>query len=189
MAVVTPGNLAQGPGTLYVGDFGADEPVNADINETPAATAWRDVGGTLGGLTLAFSNTYVELEVDQTTETPERRLTKRETQLRTQLAEVTFDNLILALVQGVTDDGVAYEAFEPDDVTSGDSPTYKAVIFDGVGGAGLRRRTFIRKVLSTENVDTSQSKEDQSVYPVTFTSHYVGGGIKSWKVVQAKPAE
>jgi hypothetical protein len=186
---VTPGNLAQGPGVLYVGDFGADEPLDSQVNETPAASAHRDVGGTLGGMTRSYEQTYSELEVDQTTETPERRLTRREAQLRTQLAEVTFDNLILALVGGEVTDGAEFEAFDPDDVTSGDSPEYKSIIFDGFGGQGLRRRVFIRKVLSTENVETAASKEDQSVYPVTFTSHFVGNGIKSWRVVAAKPAE
>lgn len=182
---VTTANLAMGPGELYVGDFDADEPLDTEVNNTPASSAWDDVGGTMGGLTLSIANTWKELEVDQVTETPERRRTKKEVSLKTQLAETTFANLTIALAGGTTTSGAGFEAYEPDDDNSADSPTYKAIIFDGVGGAGLRRRVFIRKALSTDNVDVSNSKEDQQVYPVTFTSHYVSAAVKSWRVVNA----
>lgn len=182
---VTPANLAMGPGDLYVGDFGAPEPLNSEVNGTPAVSAWTGVGGTLGGLTLTVANEWVKLEVDQLTETPERRRTNKEVMLKTQLAEVTFANLVLALAGGTTASGSGFETYEPDDDNSGDSPTYKAFIFDGFGGAGLRRRVFGRKVLSTENVDIANSKSDQTVYPVTFTTHYVSDAVRSWRVVNA----
>jgi len=35
---VTPGNLAGGPGTLYVGTFGAPEPTDLQVNGTPATS-------------------------------------------------------------------------------------------------------------------------------------------------------
>lgn len=185
---VTPGNLAMGPGELYVGAFSLTaefEPLDTEVNGTPAPSAWTNPGGTLGGLSLSIANTWKELEVDQITETPERRRTKKEVMLKTQLAEVTSANLTLAMNGGVTTSGAGFEAYEPDDDNSGDSPTYKAVIFDGFGGQGRRRRVFIRKVLSTENVDVQASKEDQSVYPVTFTSHYVSSSVRSWRKVDA----
>lgn len=183
MAVTTT-NLAMGPGELYVGDFGATEPADAAINDTPASSAWTDVGGTLGGLTFTVSQQFKELEVDQLVETPERRVTRREASFKTQLAEATLENLVLALNSGTVTSGTQ-DVFEPDTVTSGDSPDYKAAIFDGYGGAGLRRRVIMRKVLSTENVDVVASKDGQTVYPVTFMSHYVSPSIKSYKIVQA----
>jgi hypothetical protein len=184
---VTPANLAMGPGSLYVGLFGAPEPLDVQVNGTPAVSAWTDVGGTLGGLKLSVVNTFKELEVDQLTETPERRRTKKEVTLSTQLAEVTFTNLILTLVGGtVTDGGASHESYEPDNSDSSTAPQYSSIIFDGVGGAGKRRRVFMRKCLSTENVDVANSKEDQTVYPVTFTTHYVSPSIRSWRVVNSK---
>lgn len=185
---VTPGNLAMGPGTLYTGVFSATaefEPLDIEVNNTPATSAWTDVGGTLGGMTFTRAQTFKELEVDQLTETPERRTTKNEVMFKTQLAEVTFDNLVISLNGGTVTNGSGFDSYDPDDVTSGDSPTYKAIIFDGFGGGGFRRRVFIRKVLSTENVDASASKEDQTVFPVTFTSHYVSSTVKSWRMVSA----
>lgn len=184
---VTTSNLAMGPGELYVGTFGAAEPLDSQINGTPAVSAWTNPGGTLGGLKFTETKTFKELECDQIVETPERRFTKREVTLATQLAEITFTNLSLVLNGGtIVTTNPTWDTFDPDDINSGASPSYKAVIFDGFGGGGLRRRVFIRKVLSTENVEVAHAKEDQSVYPVTFTSHYVSPVIRSWRVVNAK---
>lgn len=180
-----PSNLAMGPGTLYVADFGAPEPLDIQVNGTPAASAWDDVGLTLGGMTFTVINSWKQLEADQITEVPESRRTKKEVSFKTQLAEVTFDNLILALAGGTIGTGTGFESYDPEDDNSGDSPDYRAIIFDGFGSGGKRRRVFIRKVLSTENVEVANSKEDQSVFPVTFTSHYVSSSIKSWRMVSS----
>jgi hypothetical protein len=187
MSTVTPGNLALGPGSLFVGAFGAPEPLPVEINGTPATSAWTDVGGTLGGLSFTITNTWKELDVDQIIEVPERRLTKREVSLKTSLAEVTLTNLTLAMSGGttVTADTNADE-YTPDDVNSGSRLTYKAIIFDGFGGSGLRRRVFVRKVLNTDNTDVQAHPDNQTAYPVTFHSHYVSSAIRSWKVQQAK---
>jgi len=185
MADVTTTNLAMGPGNLFIGDFGATEPADSAIASDPSDVAWRYVGGTVGGLTFTVTQQFKELEVDQLVETPERRVTRREASFKTQLAEATLENLALALNSGTITPGVGYDTFEPANVTSGDSPGYKAGIFDGYGGGGLRRRVIMRKILSTDNVDVASSKDGQTVYPVTFMSHYVSSSIKSYKIVQA----
>lgn len=185
---VTTANLAMGPGALYVGDFGATEPADTAIAIAAApSTGWTDVGGTMGGMTFTVTQQYKELEVDQLVETPERRVTKREVSFKTSLAEVTFDNLIIAIGSGTKTLGTsgAPDTFVPSQVNSGSAPSYKAIIFDGYGGAGLRRRVLIRKVLSTENVDVVASKDGQATYPVTFSSHYVSSSIASYKIVNA----
>lgn len=183
---VTPGNLAMGPGTLYVGDFGATEPADSAVNETPATSAWTDVGGTLGGITMTDAKTYTKLEVDQLVLSPESRLTGRTVQLKTRLAEVTLTNLKLALnSDGSSGSGSGYETFEPGEPSSSNSPTYKAVIFDGYGPGGYRRRVIIRKVLNVEEVPIEASKDGQQAYNVTLDAHYVSSAIKPYKVVQA----
>jgi hypothetical protein len=182
---VTTANLAMGPGTLYTGAFSAPEPLPQEVNNTPAASAWTDVGGTQGGLALSIANTWVEIEVDQLYETPERRLTKREVTLKTQLGEVTFANLVLALTGGTPTTGASWNQYEPDDPLAGSAPTYTALIFDGVAGNAKRRRVFMRKVLNTDNVDTSSDKGTQMTYTVMFTSHYVSSSIRSYRIVQS----
>lgn len=188
----TTSNLAMGPGDLYVGDFGATEPAATVVAlaSPPDDEDWRDVGGTLGGLTMTVAQQFKELEVDQLVEVPERRVTRREASFKTQLAEVTLDNLVLALNSGTITPGTAGAAdiYEPDEVNSGDSPNYKAIVFDGWAGGGKRRRCIIRKVLSTENVDIVASKDGQTSYGVTFMSHYVSPSIKSHRILQAPAA-
>jgi hypothetical protein len=184
---VTPGNLAMGPGDLYVAAFGAAEPLPVEINGTPATSAWTNVGGTLGGLAFNIVNTWKELDVDQLIEVPERRRTKREVTLKTSLAEVTMANFVVAMTGGVvTTSDTNADVYTPDDVTSGNSPTYKAILFDGFGGGGFRRRVKIRKCLNADNVDVQFHPNNQTTYPCVFHSHYVSPSIRSWEVQQAK---
>ena len=194
---VTPGNLAMGPGDLYVAAFGAPEPLPQQINGTPASSAWTAVGGTQGGITLNTANTWKELDVDQIVETPARRLTKREHSIKTNLAEVTFANYVIAMSGGtISSDaaplggGTAYDEYVDDDVNSGDEPDYKAVLFDGWGSysgtGGLRRRVILRKCINTDNVEIKADKDGQTVYAVTFNSHYVSSAIRSRRTIQAR---
>lgn len=186
---VTATNLAMGPGTLYVGTFGATEPADtaAGLATTPA-TPFVDVGGTMGGLTFTVNQQFKEMEVDQLVEIPERRVTRREASFKTQLAEVTLNNLVLALGSGTATIGATGipDTFVPNNIDSAGSPTYSSIIFDGAGAGGYRRRVIVRKVLSTENVDVTNSKDAQTVYPVTFSSHYVSAAIPSYKIIQGK---
>ncbi len=184
---VTPGNLSMGPGDLYVAPFGSAEPFPSELNGTPAASAFADCGGTMGGLSFTVVNTWKELEVDQIIEVPERRRTKREVTVKTQLAEVTFANFTIAMDGGTTTTpATLVDQYDPDDVNSGDSPSYKAVLFDGFGVSGLRRRVIVRKCLNTENVDVAAHPTNQTVFPVTFTSHYVSSSIRPWRIFQAR---
>jgi hypothetical protein len=185
---VTPGNLAMGPGELYVGTFGAAEPLPQEVNNAPATSAWTDAGGTLGGLTFTVVNTWKELDVDQLIEAPTRRRTKREVHMKTQLAEVTFANFVNLMTGGDVVSSTLWETYEPDDVNSGDEPTFKAVLFDGSGAGGLRRRVVVRKCLNTDNVDMANHPDNQQVFPAMFNSHYVSSSIRSWKITNAKPA-
>lgn len=190
---VTASNLAMGPGALYIGAFGATEPADTlvGLNGPPASPAWTDLGGTMGGLTFSVNQQFKELEVDQLVEVPERRVTRREASFKTQLAEATLANLVVALNSGTITagtPGTTPDTFVPSNTDSSGTPAYKAIIFDGVGGGGLRRRVIVRKVLSTENVDANSAKDAQTVYPVTFTSHYVSAAIPSYKIIQATPA-
>ncbi|WP_328339545.1 hypothetical protein [Micromonospora sp. NBC_00421] len=189
---VTTTNLAMGPATVNVGAFGATEPADTAIAMAadPPTPDYTNVGGTMGGVTITITQQWKEFEVDQIVEVPERRVTRREIAAKTQLAEVTLDNLILALASGTKTTGTsgAPDTFEPSNTDSGASPNYKSVILDGAGAGGRKRRVIIRKVLSTENVDIASSKDSQQSYPVTFTGHYVSPSIKSYKILQIPPA-
>lgn len=184
MSVVVT-NLIQGPATLYKGAFGTTEPADSAINAAPSASAWTDMGGTVDGVELEITQEYKELVVDQLVDIPGRRLTKREVNLKTKLAEPTLARLDWALnsATGGVQTGSGFESLEPDDSSSATQPTYSALIMDGYAPAGLRRRLIARKVLSVEGVKTAAKKEDQTVFEVSIATHYVSNSIKPFKIV------
>lgn len=183
---VTTSNLILGPGTLYTGDFGATEPADTAVATAPDV-AWTDAGGTQDGVELAVNQEYTELEVDQIVDVPERRLTKREATLKTNLAEATLENLAVALNGGTIASGgtgaTAYKSLTPTASTSAHQVTYKALLFDGFAPAGKPRRVIVRKALSTDNVEFAYKKDEQTVFTVMFSAHYVSASIAPFKIV------
>lgn len=185
---VTATNLIQGPGTLYEGAFGATEPTDANINTAPASSAWTDVGGTKDGVKLVHGQTFAELEVDQIVDIVGRRLTKREFEIETNLAEATLANLALATNNAAPTVSAAYQYLEPANDNSATQLTYKAFIFDGyapqdASGNTMRRRVFLRKGLANDNVEYAYGKADQTVFKVKFAAHYVSSSIKPFRIV------
>lgn len=191
---VTVANLVQGPATLYLGTYsstGANEPADTAVNSAPAASAWTDVGGTTDGAELNINQEYKELEVDQVVDIPGRRLTKRDMSVKTNMAEPTLDNLVYALNDGTTATGAGYKNFTPAFTDSATQPTYRALIVDGwaAGGSGaggstsFRRRVILRRVLSSDNVEFAYKKEDQTVFTVTWSVHYVSSSLSPFKII------
>lgn len=181
MAVTTT-NLIQGPATLYADLFGATEPADTAVASAPGGT-FTDVGGTNDGVTLKVTQDYAELEVDQIAETPERRLTKVETVISTNLAEGTMVNLARSLnldpATAVTT-GTGFTAIDvPGGAIALTGPQYQAIILDGRAPNGKRRRVIGRKCLNTADVEHAYTKGDQTLIPVEFTAHYVSSSIKS----------
>jgi hypothetical protein len=184
---VTATNLIAGPATLYVADFGATEPTDADIEDVPGA-AWRDVGGTQDGVTLNVNQEFMELEVDQIVDIPARRLTSRDLQIATNFAEGTLENLVAALNGGTVTTGSGTKSYEPTNDNSATQPTYRAIMLDGwapqtAAGVSNRRRVIVRKVLSIENVETAYKKDEQTLIPVTFGAHYVSSAVKPFRII------
>ncbi|MDQ0907789.1 hypothetical protein QFZ22_003774 [Streptomyces canus] len=187
----TVSNLVQGPATLYIGSFGATEPANAAVNSTPQTSAWTDLGGTTDGVELSIQQEYKELEVDQVVDIPGRRLVKRDMSVKTNLAEATLTNLNYALNDGtVAASGTGYSgAYTPAFTDSATQPTYRALIVhgwapgNGSNNQSKRRMVILRKVLSSDNVEFAYKKEDQTVFSVTWSVHYVDGSTAPFKIV------
>jgi len=83
----------------------------------------------------------------------------------------------------VSASGTGFASYEPTSDTSATQPTYKAVLFDGFGPGGKRRRVIVRKVLSVGDIASVDSKTDQKVFAVSFAGHYVSSTVKPLKVV------
>jgi hypothetical protein len=175
-------NLAQGPGTLYTGAFGTTEPADAAVNTTPAASGWTDRGGTDGGIKLVLTQTFSELKVDQIVDSPGRRLVKRDINIQTNLAEVTLENLAMAMNGGTAASGSGFKTLTPDAASSATQPNYIAAILDGWAPTQKRRRVIVRKVLNISNVETAYQKDAQAFVPVDFAAHYVSSSIQPFYV-------
>lgn len=181
-----------GPGTLSRGLFGAIEPADTAVASALDAAVWPDVGGTSDGVEIAVDQDYTQLEVDQIVDIPERRLTKREATLKTNLAEPTLDNLSLAMNGATLSTGgtgaTAYQSLSPVNTTSASQVTYSGLIFDGYAPNGKPRRVIGRKMLNTKPVEFAYSKKNQTVYSVFFSAHYVSASIPSFKVTDGAAA-
>lgn len=190
MAMTTT-NLAAGPARLYIGNFGAVEPVAAAINSAPAASAWTEVGLTQGGVTLTVNRQYLKLTADQLADALGSQLTGREISVGTQLAELTLANYKIALGSGtVTTTGGSNDDYKPStgDLTpDGDDnvQTYIALLLDSVGPNGKRRRAIVRKCLAGASVAQAFARDGQQVYPVTWDAFYVSSTVLPFEVWQA----
>lgn len=182
MAIDTT-NLIAGPGTLWTALFGATEPVDSTINAAYSASAFTDVGATQDGVTLDVQREFFSLEVDQTVDIPGRRLTSRDLQIKTNLAEPTLTNFGVVLNGGTVTASASYSTYDPDDTTAATQPTYRAVMFEGWAPRGFRRRVIARKVLSIDAVGVAYQKAGQTLFPVTFGCHYVSPSIKPFRVI------
>lgn len=175
---VTATNLIQGPATIYTGLFGATEP--ATISTTPS-TGWTDVGGTKGGLELLIEQEWSELGVDQIVDVVGRRRTGRKVGIKTTLAEVTLANIAASIANSAPVTNV----LELDNDITVFQPSYLAILFDGIGAGGFRRRVVLRKALPTENVSIAYKKDEQTVLAATWWGHYVSPSIKMLKIEDA----
>jgi hypothetical protein len=186
-------NLLVGPGSLWTGDFGETEPVDTAVADALPA-GWADSGATDGGVTVTAAREYFRLRMDQTVESPGRRLTELDVTLQTNLAEPTLENWQTALADAasaVTTGGTGATGYAAMDLGGptepGMEPTYLAVIFRGRAPAGRRRLVIVRKALSVEEVESEYKKDDQTFIPVTFAAHWVSASIKSVHVVDERP--
>lgn len=182
---VTVTNAAQGPGTLYIGLFGATEPADTDVNTTPAASAWTDLGGTQDGVKFTVDQTYSEMEFDQVVDRVGSRLTKRDFMVETSLAEVTMANFTYALNGGTSASGSGYKSFEPSFDTAATQPTYRALIIDAYAENSFRRRIVVRKALSTDATEAAYTKDKQTLFPVKWAAHYVSASIAPVHITDA----
>jgi len=181
---VTVTDLTQGPATIYTGLFGAAEPLETAVNDTPQASAWGDVGGTTDGLKLVIKTTFKDLEVDQLIDVPGTRPTLREITMETNMAEPSLDNLKYALNGGTISTGVGWRAFEPVDSDAATQPNYSALLVHGWFGTG-RRMVVVRKVLSVEGTETQYKKDGQTVFKVTIKGFYVSPSIRPFRIIDA----
>ncbi|MGW3421288.1 phage tail tube protein [Streptomyces phaeochromogenes] len=175
--------LVMGPATLYIGAFGATEPLDSAYASAPASGAWTNLGYTTEGAELNIEQDYKELVADQVPDKMGARLEGRSFKVKVSLAEPSLENLAVVLNDGIVASGSGYHTYEPAFMTSATQPTYRALLIDGWASGGGRMRLIVRKVLSTDNVKFKYSREDQTAFEVEFEGFYVDDSTAPWHVV------
>lgn len=182
----TDRSLVMGPGTLYLGAYGALEPALGSVDTLPDLGAWTDLGGLLGGVELTVDQEFDEITFTQMPDMPSRRLKRRKLSVKTSMAEATLTNLGYILNDSP---GVSGTTYTPSSIDEATQLTYVAIICDGwrpgfhYTHRQKRRRVIMRKCLSIDNIELSYTKDGQSVFTVTWSCHYVDASTAPFRVV------
>jgi hypothetical protein len=163
--------------------YGATEPADTAVNTTPQASAWTDIGATTDGVNLEINREYSELAVDQVVDIPDRRLTKREFVIHTNMAEATLENLAYVSNDTQPTTGAGYKKFTPTYTSAATQPTYVALLFDGYAPGQFRRRVIGRRMLSVDSITFAYKKDAQTVFNVKWSGHYISDQIAPFVVV------
>lgn len=183
---VTKGNLIMGPGSLYLAEFGETEPTDATA-AWPAG--WTDFGATQDGVSFGINQEFKELEVDQVVDVPGRRLIKRDTRFKTNLAEATLENLAVALNMpaSVITTATGKKTLTPTVGMIPFNPDEYAIGFEGLAPLGYKRRVIVRSALQIGNVEQVSKKDGQKVYPVEFAGHWVSDSVPPFLIIDGIP--
>jgi hypothetical protein len=183
-------SLVMGPATVYVADFDSPEPLDSEIHSVPSALYWKDIGTTLDGVTLTVTHEFDNPDVTQIPLKTASRLKRRHLKVEMNMAEMTLINLLYALNSGSVEVGSGYQGYSPPFLDRATPLTYRAIIVDGwapgfseIDGKHRRRRIVLRKCLSTEDVNSSYTKDKLTVQNVTWTVHRVDDEVSPFKVI------
>jgi len=168
-------DVLMGPVELFTAPFGTTEPANATV--APAA-AWIAAGGTQEGLRQIINQTYTPKVVDELGMPVGAKLTELSVQMATALAEARLANFRLALNQAAA----ATTKLELNGVLTNGEPGYVSVLARGFGPNGLRRNVIIRKALSSESVESTYSKANQTFVPITWSGYFVSESIAAFLI-------
>lgn len=140
-------------------------------------TNWTGVGFTSDGIELSYDPTYGEVEVDQLMDAAVMFKSGMKASVKTQLAEATLTNLLVAWGQARTSLGTDSGLEQELGIEGGalyEEPVERSVVFIGPSPkaptTGLRRERLyhLRRALNVESVAVSLKKTDATNIPVSF---------------------
>lgn len=178
-------NIVQGPAYFYVAPFGSTEPADSAATVTAGAPggAFVDAGFTETAVVIEEDQTWTDLKVQQVAMAVGARLTDYLVTVKTQMAEISVNNLTTAL-NSLTTVTVAASYTTVDRVVtnSATQPTYACLIVDGWGptlatGQPARWRHTIRKVISKPKIQRNYELTKKTVFDVTFQGYWVSSSI------------
>lgn len=170
----TPGNVALGPGRLYMAPLGTTEPVNCS---TALPSAWIAIGYTEDGTEVGVDITSEGIEVAEELEPILFMQTKRSTKLTLSMAESTKKRLALSMGAGsqYTDDANSFQFPDASEVVA------VMLIWDSLDTpTALNKRWVFRQCTPSGSVNISRKKApSKSLIPVTFDCAKPSTSVKS----------
>lgn len=154
-----PTNVVLGPGAVYVAPIGTTEPVNASA---ALPSAWRAIGYTEEGTTFSYGVKTADVEVAEEFDPVRVAMTGREITVEFEMAEVTRQNLALAMNAGAN---AANDATAIEPPTPGTEVRVMIVFQADESNA----RWIFRQCFQMESVDSERKKApDKATFPVKF---------------------
>lgn len=173
--------LMVGAGDFYTFPVGYDDSLII-ATASPTLTGLTYMGATDGGVNLTVAKSYANHTVDQTADWVASTITERSARVETNLAEVTHQNLALALNGGTTASTVSWDTYTPVTDLIVSPETYVGLAVVGNTFAGKKRIVVIRKALNIADVAFAFQKDAKTMYGVSWAGHYVSQSLAPFVV-------
>lgn len=179
-------NILAGPVDVFEAPVGTTEPTQADNLDTVILNAaWRDCGGSNGGVKVVIAQKFGQVTADQTVDILASLASERSVTAELSLLETTLTNIKMSNNGGNIVTGAATSKYEPITNTVSTPPDYRALLMRGVSAVnGKQGMVVLRRVLVTSDVSFSFQKDNATMLGVTYTSHYVSSAIPPFVFLQ-----
>lgn len=164
-------NVLVGPARLLIAPIGTALPVvDGTVNPITWVAAWKEVGYTESGTTLAYNPAIKDIVVDEAMAPINKVLDGEKAMFGAQLAEATLQNMNYAIAASILTnsplDGTHAQIARLD-VGSG-SLTQFMVGFEGLSPAGFQRVIFGYKAIAEANISLAFKRSTKLIIPVQF---------------------
>jgi hypothetical protein len=167
----TAANVLVGSARLLVAPIGTALPtLDGTVDPVTFAAAWKEVGYTDGGCTLAYQAGIKDITVDEEMAPVKKILDTEKGSITCVLAESTLtnmDNAIAAAILTKTAGDATHARLETLDVGSG-TLTENMIALEGKNQAGKQRIIIGYRSVPEANVSMSFKRGDKTMIPVTF---------------------
>ena len=179
-------NILAGPVQVIQCDLAAPEPDEDDfVSFDYGAAAYRDCGGSNGGVGMVIAQSFGKVTADQTVDIIASLADERSVTAELSLLETTLQNLRMANNGGDIVTGDEGSKFEPVTNTVETPPDYSKLFLRGTSAvSGKKGLLILRRVLVTSDVAFRFEKSNATMLGITLTSHYVSDTVPPFAFLQ-----
>lgn len=179
-------NILAGAVQVISCDTDATEPTEDNfVSFNYGAAAYRDCGGSNGGVKMVIAQSFGKVTADQTVDVLASLADERSVTAELSLLETTLQNLKMTNNGGDITSGDEGSKFEPITNTVEVPPDYTKLILRGTSAVSQKKGVLVlRRTLVTSDVNFSFTKNAATMLGVTFTSHYVSSTVPPFAFYQ-----